>query len=68
MASKNDATDAPWMGAMGQPEFRGVDQAVADAAGRPTMHFVPVKSLECQDLQSLHRASKIARAIRARKV
>ena len=38
--SKNDATDA---------------QAIFEAAGRPTMHFVPVKSLECQDLQSLHR-------------
>ena len=37
--SKNDATDA---------------QAIFEAAGRPTMHFVPVKSLECQDLQSLH--------------
>src|ERR671912_586584 len=32
--SKNDATDA---------------QAIFEAAGRPTMHFVPVKSLECQD-------------------
>jgi transposase len=38
--SKNDATDA---------------QAIFEAAGRPTMRFVPVKSLECQDLQSLHR-------------
>jgi len=38
--SKNDATDA---------------QAIVEAAGRPTMHFVPVKRLECQDLQSLHR-------------
>jgi transposase len=38
--SKNDATDA---------------QAIFEAAGRPTMHFVPVKSLEGQDLQSLHR-------------
>src|SRR3954467_1216873 len=39
--SKNDATDA---------------QAIFEAAGRPTMHFVPVKSLECQDLQSRGRA------------
>jgi len=38
--SKNDAADA---------------QAIFEAAGRSTMHFVPVKSLECQDLQSLHR-------------
>jgi transposase len=38
--SKNDATDA---------------QAIFEAASRPTMRFVPVKSLECQDLQSLHR-------------
>src|SRR4029077_561503 len=26
-----------------------------EAADRPTMRFVPVKSLECQDLQALHR-------------
>src|SRR3954454_17398093 len=38
--SKNDATDA---------------QAIWDAAGRPTMRFVPVKSIACQDLQALHR-------------
>jgi transposase len=38
--SKNDATDA---------------QAIFEAADRPTMRFVPVKSLECQDLQALHR-------------
>ena len=38
--SKNDATDA---------------QAIFEAATRPTMRFVPVKSLKCQDLQSLHR-------------
>jgi transposase len=38
--SKNDATDA---------------QAIFEAVGRPTMRFVPVKSLECQDLQALHR-------------
>src|SRR3954464_7859132 len=38
--SKNDATDA---------------QAIFEAAGRPTMRFVPVKSLKCQDLQSLRR-------------
>ena len=38
--SKNDAIDA---------------QAIFDAATRPTMRFVPVKSVEQQDLQTLHR-------------
>ena len=38
--SKNDAVDA---------------EAIFDAACRPTMRFVPVKSLAQQDLQSLHR-------------
>ena len=38
--SKNDAADA---------------EAISDAACRPTMRFVPVKSLAQQDLQSLHR-------------
>ena len=38
--SKNDAVDA---------------EAIFDAACRPTMRFVPVKSTEQQDLQSLHR-------------
>src|SRR6202158_1558156 len=39
--SKNDAVDA---------------EAIFEAAMRPTMRFVPVKSTEQQDLQSLHRA------------
>ena len=39
--SKNDAADA---------------EAIYEAALRPTMRFVPVKSTEQQDLQSLHRA------------
>ena len=39
--SKNDATDA---------------EAIYEAALRPTMRFVPVKTIEQQDLQSLHRA------------
>lgn len=39
--SKNDAADA---------------EAIFEAATRPTMRFVPVKSAEQQDLQSLHRA------------
>lgn len=38
--SKNDAIDA---------------EAIFDAASRPTMRFVPVKTIEQQDLQSLHR-------------
>lgn len=38
--SKNDAVDA---------------EAIFDAASRPGMRFVPVKTLEQQDLQSLHR-------------
>jgi hypothetical protein len=39
--SKNDAVDA---------------EAIYEAASRPTMRFVPVKSIAQQDLQSLHRA------------
>lgn len=39
--SKNDAADA---------------EGIYEAAQRPTMRFVPVKSTEQQDLQSLHRA------------
>jgi transposase len=38
--SKNDAVDA---------------EAIYEAATRPTMRFVPVKSTDQQDLQSLHR-------------
>jgi transposase len=40
-AQKNDDRDA---------------EAIAEAATRPTMRFVPVKSREQSDLQSLHRA------------
>jgi transposase len=39
--SKNDATDA---------------EAIYEATIRPTMRFIPVKSVDQQDLQSLHRA------------
>jgi len=39
--SKNDAVDA---------------EAIFEAATRPTMRFVPVKSTDQQDMQSLHRA------------
>lgn len=38
--NKNDANDA---------------QAIVEAASRPSMHFVPVKQVEQQDIQSLHR-------------
>ena len=38
--NKNDANDA---------------QAIVDAASRPSMHFVPIKHVEQQDIQSLHR-------------
>lgn len=38
--SKNDAIDA---------------EAIYEAATRPTMRFVPIKSIEQQDMQSLHR-------------
>ena len=38
--NKNDANDA---------------QAIVDAASRPSMHFVPIKQVEQQDIQSLHR-------------
>lgn len=47
--SKNDAVDA---------------EAIFEAAMRPTMRFVPVKSMDQQDLQSLHRARE--RLIRQR--
>ncbi|MET4701795.1 transposase [Constrictibacter sp. MBR-5] len=30
-------------------------EAISDAASRPTMRFVPVKTPEQQDLQALHR-------------
>jgi transposase len=39
--SKNDAADA---------------EAIFEAASRPTMRFVPVKTIDQQDLQVLHRA------------
>lgn len=38
--NKNDANDA---------------QAICEAASRPTMHFVCAKSIEQQDIQSIHR-------------
>ncbi|WP_428437385.1 IS110 family transposase [Photobacterium frigidiphilum] len=38
--NKNDANDA---------------EAITEAASRPSMHFVPIKQVEQQDIQSLHR-------------
>lgn len=38
--NKNDANDA---------------EAIVEASSRPSMHFVPVKQVEQQDIQSLHR-------------
>ena len=38
--NKNDANDA---------------EAICEAVGRPTMRFVPIKSIEQQDIQMLHR-------------
>lgn len=38
--NKNDANDA---------------EAIVEAASRPSMHFVPIKQIEQQDIQSLHR-------------
>ena len=38
--NKNDANDA---------------QAITEAASRPSMNFVPIKQIEQQDIQSLHR-------------
>jgi len=38
--NKNDANDA---------------EAIVEAASRPSMHFVPIKQIEQQDIQSIHR-------------
>ena len=38
--NKNDANDA---------------QAIVEAASRPSMRFVPIKQVEQQDIQSIHR-------------
>jgi transposase len=38
--NKNDANDA---------------QAIVEAASRPSKHFVPIKGIEQQDIQSIHR-------------
>jgi transposase len=38
--NKNDANDA---------------EAITEAASKPSMHFVPIKQVKQQDIQSLHR-------------
>jgi transposase len=48
-SNKNDTVDA---------------EAIAEAVMRPTMRFVPIKGIEQQDLQSLHRARE--RVVKAR--
>jgi transposase len=48
-SNKNDAADA---------------EAICEAVQRPTMRFVPTKSVEQQDIQSLHRARSMAVAHR----
>ena len=44
-SNKNDMVDA---------------EAVCEAVGRPNMRFVPIKGIEQQDIQSLHRARSLA--------
>jgi len=45
--NKNDANDA---------------EAIVEAASRPSMHFVPIKQVEQQDIQSIHRVrSRVVR-------
>ena len=48
-SNKNDPADA---------------EAICEAVTRPTMRFVPIKEVEQQDLQSLHRARE--RVVKAR--
>ena len=43
--NKNDAADA---------------EAIAEAAQRPTMRFVPIKTVEQQDIQAIHRMRSLA--------
>jgi transposase len=52
-SNKNDAADA---------------EAIAEAAQRPTMHFVPMKSVEQQDMQAIHRMRRQAVAQRTAQV
>jgi transposase len=39
-------------------------EAICEAVTRPTMRFVPIKEVEQQDLQALHRARE--RVVKAR--
>ena len=48
-SNKNDPADA---------------EAICEAVTRPTMRFVPIKEIEQQDLQALHRARE--RVVKAR--
>jgi transposase len=43
-------------------------EAICEAVTRPTMRFVPIKSVEQQDLQSLHRARSLVVAQRTAQV
>lgn len=38
-------------------------QAITEAASRPQMHFVPIKQVMQQDIQSLHKNARIAWAL-----
>ena len=39
-------------------------EAIAEAAQRPTMRFVPIKSIEQQDIQNLHRQRELIKKAR----
>ncbi len=52
-SNKNDAADA---------------EAIAEAAQRPTMRFVPMKTVEQQDIQAIHRMRRQAVAQRTAQV
>jgi transposase len=52
-SNKNDALDA---------------EAICEAVQRPNMRFVPIKSTEQQDIQSLHRARSLAMSQRTAQI
>lgn len=43
----------------GQKNDQNDAEAIAEAASRPTMVYVPLKSVECQDIQSIHRIRQL---------
>lgn len=43
----------------GQKNDQNDAEAIAEAASRPTMVYVPLKSVECQDIQSIHRMRQL---------